>query len=151
MKERIRHAWAGTVLALCAAGWSVPGMAQDDGARQSCQPRTLLGLYVFSATGFTIPAGVALPKAIVELIRFNGDGSLSVPAATRSINGVIAQSRGVGTYTLRADCTGSLNFVGGPTFDIFVSFRGGDLWMIQTDPNNVLQGRVTRISPDSGS
>ena len=53
---------------------------------------TLDGMYIFSASGHIIPgAGPAQPKAIVEWIRFNGDGTLSVAGATRSLNGVIAQ------------------------------------------------------------
>ena len=57
-----------------------------------CGVKTLRGTYVFAATGFNIVAGVALPKAIVEVIEFNGDGTLSVPAATLSANGVIIRS-----------------------------------------------------------
>ena len=53
---------------------------------------------------------------------------------------------GTGTYTVEADCTGTLSFTGGPSFDIFVAPRGDDLWMIQTNPNNVFQGNVTRLS-----
>ena len=52
------------------------------------QQSTLDGLYVFTAPGFNIVAGVPQPKAIVELIDFHGDGELTVPAATVSINGV---------------------------------------------------------------
>jgi hypothetical protein len=115
-----------------------------------CRADQLSGLYVFSATGYTIDAaGLAHPKAIVELIQFNGDGTLSVPGATRSINGSIAQigPGGTGSYTLGTDCRGSLAFApAGPHFDIFASPFGDDLWMIQTDPNNVFQGGVTRVS-----
>ena len=41
------------------------------------------GLYVFTASGFNIVGGVAQPKVIVESIRFDGHGNLTVPAATR--------------------------------------------------------------------
>ena len=53
-------------------------------ANDKCLVNTLRGLYVFSATGFIIPAAPASaqPKAIVEFIRFNGDGTLDVPGAT---------------------------------------------------------------------
>jgi len=54
--------------------------------------KTLRGTYVFSASGFTIVAGVAQSKAILGVIDFNGDGTLSVPSALRSVNGVIARS-----------------------------------------------------------
>jgi hypothetical protein len=94
-----------------------------------------------------MPAGVALPKAIVEVIFFNGDGTLDVPAATRSVNGAVARSpaHGSGTYTLNADCSGTVSFTAGPNFDIFAAPRGQDLWMIQTDANNVFQGKAIKV------
>jgi hypothetical protein len=122
------------------------GLARADERNDGCSLRTLSGTYVFSATGFNIVAGVAQPKAIVEVIRFNGDGTLSVPAATLSVNGVIIRSLpGLGTYTVEDDCTGTITF-SGPTFDAFIS-RGGDtVSMIQTNPNTVFQGTAARRS-----
>ena len=126
-------------------------------ANDKCLVNTLHGLYVFSATGFIIPAAPASaqPKAIVELIRFNGDGSLDVPGATRSLNGVITQipGGGTGSYTLAtlvpADrgCVGTLTFLpSGPHFDLFLPLDGKEIWMIQTDANNVFQGTATKLS-----
>jgi hypothetical protein len=112
-------------------------------------------LYVFTAAGFNIVGGAAQPKAIVELIRFNGDGSLTVPAATVSINGVITRSPsdGPGSYAVAADCTGSLVFgppgptPQGPTYDLFVGFKGSEIHMIQTGPGApVFQGTAERQS-----
>jgi len=127
--------------------------ARAEEHNHGCSDSTLRGLYVFNASGFNIVAGVAIPKAIMELIRFNGDGTLTVPAATRSVNGVIARSpaNGVGTYTLAPDCTGSITFgPPGPTFDMFAAPRAARIRMIQTtDPTPagpVLQGNVERIA-----
>jgi len=143
MKRLMQQVSGGIVLSLCVSAFA---FADDRDAQ--CQAQKVNGLYVFSATGYTIVSGVVQPKAIVELIRFNGDGTLSVPGATRSINGIIAQipPGGTGNYALDADCRGSLAFTGGPSFDIFVSPKGDDLWMIQTNPNNVLQGNATKVS-----
>src|SRR6516162_10622308 len=137
---------AAMTLALGSAAWA------DD--HKECSDSTLRGLYIFNATGYNIADGVPVPKAIVEFIRFNGDGTLSVPAATRSVNGVIARSpaNGTGTYTLAGDCTGSLTFgPPGPTFDLFAAPRATRFRMIQTtDPTPqagpVLQGIVERIA-----
>lgn len=138
------------IIAAIAVGASGSALADDD--VRVCRADKLVGLYVFAATGYNIVSGVPQPKAIVELIRLNGDGTLTSPAATRSINGVIGRSPpgGAGTYTVQADCTGTLSFNVGLAFDIFVSPSGDDLWMIQThDPvvtAPVLQGNVTRVS-----
>src|SRR5262250_3144631 len=136
---------AALTFALGHAAWA------DD--HKGCSDSTLRGLYVFNASGFNIVAGVAVPKAIVEFIRFNGDGTLTVPAATRSVNGVIARSpaNGTGTYTLAPDCTGSLTFgPPGPTFDLFAAPRATRFRMIQiTDPTQagpVLEGIVEKIA-----
>ena len=135
-------------LVIATLACCVSGAAFSDSDDGTCSNATLRGLYVFSASGFQIVAGVAQPKAIVEPIRFEGDGTLSSPGATRSVNGTIFRSPagGGGTYALGTDCIGTLVFPGGPTFDIFASPKGEDMWMIQTNPNNVFQGNVTRVS-----
>jgi hypothetical protein len=122
------------------------GLAGADERNDGCSLRTLRGTYVFSASGFNIVAGVAQPKALVEVIRFNGDGTLSVPAATLSANGAIIRSLpGIGTYTIEDDCTGTITF-NGPTFDAFISRDGDRIAMIQTNVNTVFQGTATRRS-----
>jgi hypothetical protein len=54
-----------------------------------------------------------------------------------------------------ADCTGTITFGNGLTFDIFVDHRGGkQLWMIQTGPavpglpptGPVFEGTAVRVS-----
>jgi hypothetical protein len=87
MNKLTRQAMVGAAIALGVSG----GSLADDG-KKTCALDTLDGLYIFTATGYNIVSGVAQPKAIVEVIRFNGDGTLTVPAATHSINGVVAQS-----------------------------------------------------------
>jgi hypothetical protein len=117
-----------------------------DGPR--CSASTLSGTYVFSASGFTVDpvSGVVRPKAIVEVTRFNGDGTLAVVGGTRSVNGVVAPLvPNVYAYTVADDCSGTITF-DGPAFDIFIAPEGDRLWMIQTNPGNVFEGSATRTS-----
>jgi hypothetical protein len=121
--------------------------ADSDGS--SCGVDTLHASYLFATHGWNIIGGVAQPKAIVEGIDFNGDGTLVSPFATVSINGTIVRTTGtVGTYTVNADCTGTLTFTGGASFDIFVQPNGKQLWMIQTGGAvpAVFEGTATRVS-----
>ena len=102
-------------------------------------------------SGWSAATGVWLPKAIVEYIRFNGDGTLSVLAATVANpagNGAVIQvpPGGTGVYTVDTGCTGTLSFTNGPSFNLVAGPKGDELWMIQTNPNNVLQGTVTRVT-----
>ena len=93
-----------------------------------------------------IVGGVQQPKAIVEVIAFNGDGTLDVPAATVSLNGLIVRSlHSVGTYTVEDNCSGTITF-NGPTYDMFLSKDGDDISMIQTNTGTVFQGLATRTS-----
>jgi len=133
--------------AIAALACFAAGPALAAGTDGSCSNATMQGLYIFSANGYQVVDGAAQPKAIVEMIRFNGDGTLVVPGVTRSVNGVVtrAPAHGLGTYALDADCIGTLTFTNGPAFDIFAAPRGDDMWMIQTNSGNVLQGNVTRV------
>jgi len=137
-----------TVAAALALGCGAVA-ADDDG--RVCTAGTLSGLYVFSATGWSAATGTWQPKAIVEYMRFNGDGSLTVLAATVANlagNGLPfeAQPGGTGTYQLEPGCTGRLDFTPGPSFKVVVAPKGDELWMIQTNPNNVLQGSTIRLA-----
>ena len=69
---------AAVLVATMTLGVSGVALAKDD--EHGCTVAILDGLYVFAATGNIIPAdGPAQPKAIVEFILFNGDGTLDVP------------------------------------------------------------------------
>jgi hypothetical protein len=154
MKKLTHYRFLAVAMALSVSG---AALADDnDHHARGCTPALLNGLYIFAATGFITPAAPApaQPKAIVEFIRFNGDGTLTVPAASRSINGAVGQSPpgGTGTYTI-ADlvppdraCTGTLAFTGGPSFDLFVSPPGDEAWMIQNNAGNVLQGTLLKLA-----
>jgi hypothetical protein len=144
-------------VALLAAAMGL-GLSDVALANDKCLVNTLRGLYVFSATGFTIPAAPASaqPLAVVEFLRFNGDGTLDVPGATLSLNGVITQIPGgvvTGSYTLAplvpADrgCVGTLTILPFALhFDLFIPLSGQEIRIIQTDANNVLQGTATKLS-----
>jgi hypothetical protein len=143
--------FVGAFISMVAMTFGQSNNVQAQTAAQTCSEHILRGLYVFATHGWNISNGVAIPKAIVEGIDFNGDGTLISPFATVSINGTILHSSGgVGTYSVNTDCTGTITFTPGPSFDIFVDRRGGrQLWMIQTGPAAapaVFEGTAVRVS-----
>ena len=156
MKTKLVKRIMASLLFACALATLVTAMAQgtSDISRENnnmshCSLHTLRGSYLFATHGWNVVGGVAQPKAIVEGINFNGDGTLVSPFATVSINGNIVRSAGSpGTYTVQEDCTGTLTFTGGPSFDIFIEPGGDQLWMIQTGGPGpaVFEGAVTRVS-----
>ena len=134
--------------ALALAGslaWPAVAIA---GNTDECTAETLGGVYVFHASGYNIVNGAALPKAIIETLVFHGDGNVSTPAVSLSINGVIVQppQGNPGTYTVDPDCTGTLTFADGPRFDLQIKPNGKTINMLQTNPNTVMQGTAERES-----
>lgn len=136
--------------ALVAGMWGIASSdmraAVEPQEGRACTLETLRGSYLFAASGFNIVAGVAQPKAIHEAIEFNGDGTLTVPGVTLSVNGNVSHPPGApGDYAVEADCQGTLAFSSGQTYDIVVALDGKTVWMFQTNPNTVLQGTATRL------
>ena len=139
--------------ALATGMWSIAAAKNPDMRAtfrpqegRACQLSTVRGSYLFAASGFNIVAGVAQPKAIHEGIEFNGDGTLTVPSVTLSVNGNVSHPPGApGNYTVEADCRGTIVFSNGPAFDTVVGLDGQTVWMFQTNPNTVFQGTATRL------
>jgi hypothetical protein len=116
--------------------------------RADCGLHTLRGSYVFNPHGFNIVNGAAQPIAVFEGIDFNGDGTLTVPFATVSVNGLILHfpPGGTGTYTLNPNCEGTLTFNdSGVHYDISVRSYGRQIEMIETDANSVLNGTAEKV------
>jgi hypothetical protein len=147
-----------TMLSLVASAvavgtWGVAS-AQDHGLSgafiaheaRACRLEMLKGSYLFAASGFNVVGGAAQPKAIHEVLEFNGDGTLTVPSVTLSVNGTVSHPPGSeGEYTLEENCRGTLVFGVGPSFDIVVAADSETVWMFQTNPNTVFQGTATRF------
>ena len=129
--------FASSLVTLAAVAMtSATARADSDGS--SCGVYTLHASYLFATHGWNIVGGVAQPKAIVEGIDFNGDGTLVSPFATVSINGTIVRTTGtVGTYTVNPDCTGTYTATdenGVVTHaDMFIPRDGSEIDMIFTD------------------
>jgi hypothetical protein len=142
----------------------LPGIATATG-HHKCQDRLLKGQYVFTASGFTrapgsLPGTPWVPKAIIEVLQFNGDGTLTTPAVTvanpfgDSGNVIQPPTGGApGVYSIDDDilgstCSGTVQFLDASnvTFKIYVAPGGDSLWMIQSNPaNNVFQGSAKRV------
>ncbi len=137
----------------------LPGLAAADPTNK-CKDDILKGQYVFTATGFTrppasVPGTPWVPKAILEVLQFNGDGTLSTPGLTVAnpfgdLGNILQPPSGAdGKYSINDDCSGTVQFfdAGSVAFKIYVEPpRGDTIWMIQTNPaNNVFQGTATRV------
>jgi hypothetical protein len=99
-----------------------------------CSVGMLNGLYLSSWDGYANFDGTQVPKAIMEGKRFNGDGTFINDFGTVNIGGTTILNTGGfgGTYTVAADCTGTLSVPDGPSFNIYVAPGAQKFWFIQT-------------------
>ncbi|MEZ5463537.1 hypothetical protein [Dokdonella sp.] len=146
-----------TIAVVVALATCLPEMAEANSFGR-CSNATLRGNYVFAASGFTrapdsTPGTPWVPKAIVEIINFNGHGSLSTPSLTVANpfgdSGAVLQppAGAPGAYQINPDCTGTVQFfdASGTSFSVVIELAGGVVKMIQTNPaNNVFVGNATR-------
>ncbi|WP_017460262.1 hypothetical protein [Dyella ginsengisoli] len=151
-----RRALLSAVLAVAAFAMCGPSLAHAN--LGGCSSGSLKGRYVFTASGFTrapaAPPGTPwVPKAILEVLQFNGDGTVLTPAVTVAnpfgdLGAIMAPPGGApGEYTVNADCTGTVHFLdpNNVTFSIYVEAFGQRVRMIQTNPsNNVFEGVARR-------
>jgi len=65
--------------------------------------------------------------------QFNGDGTTINAFGTVNIGStiIIDATGGVGTYTVAADCTGTLSITDGPSFNMYVGPGAQKPWITQ--------------------
>ncbi len=123
------------LVATMAPGTSATARAAAD--TRVCSVGMLRGLYLWTFDGYENFGGNFVPKAVMQGLRFNGDGTTYNPFGTVNIGGtiIIDATGGVGTYTVAADCTGTLSITGAPTFNIYVGPGAQQVWTLETSPN----------------
>ena len=122
---------------------------------KSCDASTLQGSFGYTVTGFINPGSVPalIPGAFAAVGRLVFDGHSGVTTVrSLSDNGTILRNdAGSGTYTLKADCTGSFSIsIATPTgtvalnLDVVVAGNGGEIRAIVTNSGYVLTLQGTR-------
>jgi hypothetical protein len=120
-----------SVVAAMALGTSATAVPAPD--PQVCSVGMVNGLYLWTFDGYANFGGNLVPKAVMQGTRFNGDGTTFNAFGTVNIGGtiIIDATGGVGTYTVAADCTGTLSITNGPSFNIYVGPGAQQLWITQ--------------------
>ena len=140
MKTKLTKTIMSSLLVACAvvclAAAMAPGTSATARARtdaQVCSVDRLQGLYLWTFDGYTTCGGNLLPKAVMQGLQFNGDGTTFNPFGTVNIGGtiIIDATGGVGTYTVAADCTGTLSITDGPSFNMYIGPGAKQLWITQ--------------------
>lgn len=146
---------AGTVLATASAQAADPAHpAKSPSASPTptatatpttCSDATLQGTYLYSANGYQIYNGTAIPNAYAGSDHFDGAGAIT-GTATYSSDGAISPRTGyTGTYTISADCTGVISLSDGITMEIYVAASGTSFTTLRTDDQYVLAVTEQRV------
>jgi hypothetical protein len=135
LTKTLMSSLAFTCALVCLAATMAPGTSATARAEadRHCNVGMLRGLYVWTFDGYENFGGDLVPKAIMQGLWFNGDGTTFNPFGTVNIGGtiIIDATGGVGTYTVAADCTSTLSITGGPSFNIYVGPGAQRVWTTQ--------------------
>jgi hypothetical protein len=137
-----RGLWAaGVVLILLVVGAAAlttvgAGYAKDeDTSGAKCSEATLEGTYLFAYDGVEIKGDEQLPFASSGYDVFDGSGKVKT-FFSRNVDGKITRNESLsGTYTVKADCTGSSTFADGTRYDHFIAPDGSMITFVQTKPS----------------
>jgi len=124
------------------------GYAKDEDASEAkCSEATLHGTYLFAYDGFVIKDNEKVPFASSGYEIFDGNGHTK-GVSTTNVNGKITRQEPFsGTYTVKADCTGSSTYSDGTHYDDFIAPDGSMLTYVQTKPSKwVLAGDEQQVT-----
>ena len=116
------------------------GYAKDeDTARAKCSKATLHGTYLFAFNGVEIKGNNdQVPFAFAGYAVFDGNGK-EKGVASSNFNGEVTRKESVSaTYTVKADCTGTVTYRDGSQIDVFIAPDGSMFTFVQTKPSKLV-------------
>ena len=115
--------------------------AKDEEASSSakCSEATLHGTYPFAFDGVEVKGNNdQVPFAIAGYAVFDGNGK-EKGVASSNFNGEVTRKEPVSaTYTVKADCTGTVTYRDGSQIDVFIAPDGSIFTFIQTKPSELV-------------
>jgi hypothetical protein len=124
------------------------GFAEDENASGAkCSEATLHGTYLFADSGFVIKDNEKVPFASSGYEVYDGNGHVK-GVSTTNVNGKITSKEPFsGTYSVKADCTGSSTYTDGTHYDDYIAPDGSMLTFVQTKPSKwVLAGDEHQVT-----
>ena len=117
------------------------GHAKDeDDSRAKCSKATLKGTYLFAQNGVEIKGNEQRPFAIAGYDVFDGNGEVKGRASGNSNGETFRNSSLSGTYSVKANCTGTVTFRDGTRYDMFIAPDGSKFAFVRTNPEFVSAG-----------
>jgi hypothetical protein len=149
------------VLVLLVVGAGVlaggAGYAEDNGdngdenAVAKCSKATLDGTYLFAHDGVDISGNDQAPFAQAGMERYDGNGKVKGVVSANFNGNVDRHVSFTGTYTVKANCTGTVTYAEGARYDLFIAPDGSMFTFVQIKPHEQvtsgveLQGTAKRV------
>jgi hypothetical protein len=125
---------------------------EENAAGAKCSKATLHGTYLFAQDGVGIGGNDHAPFAIAGMEKYDGNGKAQA-VISANFNGDVVRHESIsGTYTVKANCTGTVTY--GPTeaLDVFIAPNGSMFTFVQIKPPQQvtsgfeLQGTAKRVA-----
>jgi hypothetical protein len=119
-------------------------------AAQACALGSFHGDYTFAHEGYHLDGSGSL-SLTATAGRFIADGAGHVSASlTQSVNGSPSRRQGTGTYTVNADCSGTLTYTDSVShstsnYDIYIN--ANNVQFVSTDNGTISSGTFSRQFP----
>ena len=110
-------------------------------AGEPCGLKTIKGSYIFYIQGYRDNQ----PYASSGMLSLNGKGQVAF-ATTRSTQPVSIP--GNGTYTLGADCQGTMSLSSGNHYNLYTGPSGAKFTIVRTSGNDVIAAEANRVTGD---
>ena len=116
------------------------GYAKDeDTARAKCSKATLDGTYLFAFDGVEIKGNdEQVHFAIAGYAVFDGNGKAKGVDSSNFNGEVTRKEPDSATYTVKADCTGTVTFRDDSQIDVFIAPDGSMFTFVQVKPSKVV-------------
>ncbi len=126
------------------------GFAKDENAsRAKCSEATLKGTYLFAQNGVEIKGNDQRPFALAGYDVFDGNGKVRGVSSGNFGGEVFRKDPFTGTYTVKANCTGTVTFRDGGAAtqgDVFIAPDGSMFAFVRTNPEGVAAGFDPRVT-----
>ncbi len=127
--------------------------AEDDeaaaraAARVTCDVGTLRGTYLGANDGVVTERPDKGPYAAAEFQWFDGNGNTEGVFSANYSRNITRKVKFSGTYTVDADCTGTVRLTDGTRYDLFIAPDGSMFAWVQTKPPRyVVSGVEQRVT-----
>ena len=118
---------------------------EDDSSRAKCSVATLKGTYLFAQNGVEIKGNSEQrPFALAGYDVFDGNGKVRGVSSGNFNGETFRNESGSGTYSVKANCTGTFTFTNGTRYDMFIAPDGSMFTFVRTNPEFVTSGSELR-------